>query len=743
MPTTCLATSLALLLAAEAGSPVAIGARRELLVDNYLLEAITGCELRLHQPIRRELVLRTDAAWEGNASAFQSVFQDGDLYRMYYRGLHYRHSGEPAQALEEHPWYLCYAESDDGLHWRRPEVGRFEFDGSNANNIVLTPEFLKQIGGDPAHTTTFLDTNPDCPPAQRIKCIVIGHKPLGMYVLGSADGTHFELLSDQPAVTEGAFDSQNLAFWDPVAECYREYHRGFKDGVRAIMTASSDTILKFPKPEWVQYEDSPHEHLYTNEIQPYYRAPHILMGFPMRYTERGWSDAVLALPDREERLIRAKSHPRYGYAVTDALFMTSRDGLTFKRWGEAFIRPGPRQHESWVYGDNFVFWGMVETASAVEDTPAELSLYATEGYWEGVGTAVRRYTLRIDGFVSAHAPLQAGELVTKPLTFEGGNLSINAETSGAGGVQVELQRPDGTPIPGYSLSGCPSIPCDSLNHVVRWDHGGDVRELAGQPIRIRFVLSDADLYSFQFVPYQPDPVRVEGLLPGLLPKKSENRGPFTVVEGGFTGPAGVGDTTDDLNPPPFNENDSGWLIREGSPDRVQLRCDDPPGSGTKGDLTYLKIHRGAEGHHDGGAAWLQLSPQDASDTTGSIVEVTARIYVPHGNRKAVDIDAYDSGVVEFNRRAFHLRIGPGGGVFYYKTVDVPVPELKCELDRWQEVVIRADSAAGTFDLTVGGKTVEGLPFAMEGVRRIRCLFVGPNSSETTLYLAGLTLRVEP
>jgi hypothetical protein len=396
-----------------ADEPANTGARRELFVDDALVETMTGgVRLALHHPVRREIVFRTDAPWEGNAAAYQSVFRDGDVYRMYYHGLHYRHSGPAAQAREEHPPMYCYAESPDGLHWTRPELGLFEFDGSKANNIILTPDYLAEFGGDPAHTATFLDANPNCPPEERYKTLVVGSKPKGLYVLTSGDGVHFSLLSREPSVTEGAFDSQNLIFWDPVREEYREYHRGLRDGVRDILTAASKDIRHFPKPEWLSYPGTPREQLYMNAVQPYYRAPHVFVGFPVRYTERTWAGPLLDLPGLEERVERAKSHPRYGTAITDTLFMSSRDGLTFHRWPEAFIRPGPRQRESWVYGDNYPFWGMIETPSATEDAPPELSLYATEGYWEGISTEIRRYTLRIDGFVSLQAPLAGGEVVT-------------------------------------------------------------------------------------------------------------------------------------------------------------------------------------------------------------------------------------------------------------------------------------------------------------------------------------------
>jgi len=513
-------------------APLAIGDRRELLVDGFLIEKLTdGARLQLHQPVPREVALKTDAPWEGNACGYPSVFQDGKLYRMYYHGGHYRHGGKPAETRPVHPWTLCYAESDDGIHWRRPELGLCEFEGSKRNNVILLPENVKAIKGDPAHTAVFKDANPNCPADARYKCVIVG-SPHGLYLLKSADGIRFSVATTKPIITAGAFDSENLAFWDPALGQYRAYWRVFSAGVadgktwkpagtRGIRTATSKDGVKWENQADVRYVDSPEQHLYTNQVQCYYRAPHILMGFPMRYTDRGkWSEAMMDLPDLEERIARYKVSPRYATAVTDGLFMTSRDGVLFNRWNEAFLRPGPRRHGSWVYGDNLIFWGMVETASSLPGAPAELSIYAPEDYWQGGSVTFRRLTLRIDGFVSLWGPARGGEMLTKPLVFEGGNLSINAATSGAGSIRVEIQDAAGKPIPGYSLEECGELFGDSLDMTVRWRNGGDVRSLSGKPVRLRWVLNDADLYSFQFVPYRPDPVRPAIPVPGAKPAKA-------------------------------------------------------------------------------------------------------------------------------------------------------------------------------------------------------------------------------
>ena len=96
-----------------------IGSRRELMVDDYLIDSLTGASQRLHHPVRREIALVHDAAWEGNAGGYHTVFYDldykeGGRYRMYYHAWHI-----PADGNQGHPLYIAYAESKDGIHWRR------------------------------------------------------------------------------------------------------------------------------------------------------------------------------------------------------------------------------------------------------------------------------------------------------------------------------------------------------------------------------------------------------------------------------------------------------------------------------------------------------------------------------------------------------------------------------------------------------------------------------------------------
>ena len=95
-------------------------------------------------------------------------------------------------------------------------------------------------------------------------------------------------------------------------------------------------------------------------------------------------------------------------------------------------------------------------------------------------------------------PYDGGEVVTHPLTFSGRELTINFATSAAGSVRVEMQDADGEPLEGLAAADCDEIIGDQIERTVRWRQGSDLSALAGRPIRLRFLLQDADLYSLKF-----------------------------------------------------------------------------------------------------------------------------------------------------------------------------------------------------------------------------------------------------
>ena len=471
----------------HAAEPIDVSGRRELFVDRYLIESLSGGELRLHEPRSAGAAIKFDQPWEGAFCGYVTVLKDPalqgrDTYRMYYRGLPTAgKDGSPAEVT-------CYAESLDGIHWTKPNLRIHEVVGTLDNNVILKDQAPATHNFSP-----FVDGRPNVPSDQRYKALG-GTSESGLLAYVSADGTHWRKLQDAPVFrdTGWVFDSQNVAFWSPAEQRYVLYYRRSPSGVRAIARATSTDFLTWSPPVQMTFGDTPAEHLYTNQTHPYYRAPHLYVGVAARF-----------MPGRkvitEEEARKIGVDPGYFGDCSDAVLLTTRGGSLYDRtFMESFVRPGPGL-ENWVSRTNYPALGIVPTGDN------EMSLYVQRNY--GQPTArLDRFTLRPDGFASVHAPYAGCELVTKLLQFNeppgAGQpaalpLLLNVATSAAGSVRVEIQDAEGKPRPGFALDDCTEIIGDDLDRAVAWK-GGGLNALAGKPFRLRFAMKDADLYAIEF-----------------------------------------------------------------------------------------------------------------------------------------------------------------------------------------------------------------------------------------------------
>lgn len=477
--TTLLAAFAALgspLRAADAGGqtpsdPLDLGTRWELFVDPFLIASSRGAALKLHEPHRAEVVLVLDAPWEGPTSAYFSVLRDGDVIRLYYRG-------SVAGSDHSDNQVTCVAESRDGIHFTRPRLGIVEVNGSKENNVVWR-------GVESHNFAPFLDRNPQAAPDARYKALAglkqpgrnwhLGATPGGLYAFASADGVNWRKLRPEPVMTQGAFDSLNLAFWDPARDRYTCYSRIFENKVRAVQSVPSTDFVTWGNPTSNRYaKDVPYEHFYTSATLPCPGAEHLLVAFPKRF-----------VTDRK------KITEHKGPGVSDAVFMTSRDGQFWDRtFLEAWVRPG-RDQKNWTDRNNMPAWGIVESA------PGEWSMYISEHYrWPDC--RIRRLTLPRHRFAAMNAGARGGEFTTPPLVVRGSRLVFNYATSAAGSLQVELQEADGRPIPGFAAADMPLLYGDELDAAVRWKQGSDLSALKGRPVRLRILLKDADLFALRF-----------------------------------------------------------------------------------------------------------------------------------------------------------------------------------------------------------------------------------------------------
>ena len=453
--------------------PVDIGSRLELFVDTFLIDRMDGARLVLHEPVPSGEAIRFDKPWEGPFVGYCTVIEDGGLYRLYYRG--YPEVGDNTCQV------TCYAESSDGRSFRKPNLGIVEKDGSLRNNIILMDEVFSH------NFSPFLDTKPGVPETERYKAVA-GSGKSGLVPFVSKDGVHWKKMREEPVITKGAFDSQNVVFWSEHENCYLCYFRRFvkvgSASYRTITRTTSEDFLTWSEPVEMDFGDTPREQLYTNQTHPYFRAPHIYLSLPMRFFP---GRQVLT----EEQAASLDVIGHYKGDCADVVFMSSRGGKRYDRtFMEGFIRPGPDP-------GNWASRAAMTVLNIVPTGPGELSIYKQMHYAQP-NPFLERYTIRTDGFVSVRASYGGGEMVTKPMTFSGGKLTINFSTSAAGFVKVGLLDAVGNDIPGYGIGDAVETVGDDIERVVSWNGGSDVSAFAGKTIRLRFVLKDADLYSIRF-----------------------------------------------------------------------------------------------------------------------------------------------------------------------------------------------------------------------------------------------------
>jgi acetyl esterase/lipase len=482
---------------ANDSAPIGIGSRLELFVDRHLIDALDGAQLKLHPPMPQEIAFHMDAPWEGNYCGYHSLVKDGDRFRYYYRGAHRLQTDAKNNKKFSHMGTCC-TESGDAIHWQRPRLGLFDFQGSKDNNIVLKNDSAD--GAFRGYSMCFmvsLNANPVAKPEERY--IALAHspevsrtadgKPIGRHAIFTSPDGHRFTMKETPVLDRQQSDGGgDVVFWDTNLGKYVAYLRAYVDaktgtiggfkssGVRSAVRVTSPDLEHWSEPEVVLYGDAPPEDLYTMMPGQYFRAPHIYIGLPTRF-----------MPKRKAVM------EWYRDGVNDGVFVTSRDGLHWDRtFMEAFVRPGP-DPANWTSRAIYLTRGVVQTG------PTEMSVYWYEHGDHGPKEMrVRRGALRLDGFASVNAPYAGGEMVTKPIVFQGDMLVLNCATSAAGSIRVEIQDETGCPIPGFTLEDSPERYGDEIEGTFTWQSNADLGTLAGKPIRLRFVLKDADLYSLRF-----------------------------------------------------------------------------------------------------------------------------------------------------------------------------------------------------------------------------------------------------
>ncbi len=441
--------------------------------------------------------------WENMASISDAtILKDGDTFKMYYGGADDEIITATSYVQGEDPLAnhlnVCYAESKDGINWVRPELNlnTFYIDGVNQPNNILLGRIDENFdGGRLCSFSPFIDNNPDCPADERFKAILITVKAKGWgflaYSLKSADGIHWEKMNDGNPIIDTdnteLFDSLNVAFYSTERQEYLLYFRRWVidealGRMRTISVMTSPDLISWQEvtesarldfysdmtlEELEEYNQGYHGNhpdnyqYYTNGVTTYDRAPHLFIATPTRYL----GDST-------------------GYQVAP-YFAASRDGENFKLWNTKLVENLPELDRD-GNRSNYGLCGIVRTSET------EYSFYAGKGFYKSQVT-YDRFTFRVDGFVAAKGDSAGQTVVTTPITFSGNSLILNYKATGS--VKAQLTDVDGNVIEGFGYDDCVALVGDEIAAELVWS--GDLSTI-DQPVKINFLLTDAELYSYKF-----------------------------------------------------------------------------------------------------------------------------------------------------------------------------------------------------------------------------------------------------
>ena len=437
-----------------------------LLDDDHLVATSSGVNACLEIPSKHAAnpVMQPEHPWEGTLGYVAALYDEEEqLFKMWYQVRH--QDGLPR---------ACYAVSADAIHWDRPELGLFEFDGSRANNICYVSPVPPRGRGASNHV--FKDyADPD--PQRRYKMVVdlVDFRGRGIALIHSPDGLHWS--EPQYTVLRGGFDTQNVVLWDDQQGCFRAYLRWWQYGLRHIRMATSHDLYRWSEPRWIHGPDADDPEcldVYTTGAAKYAAAPDVYVMQPAVFdqtADRLWGQLAL-----------------------------SRDGETWTRFREPYLELGPA--DAWDRGSIYP----APMVAPVGDHIYLLYRGDEAGHGASLrGPGVGLATLRRDGFVAWRAHAGGGTLTTHLLAYNHGGgaipgrgrlrLNIRADQ---GEARVELLDLQASALPGFAAADCDPITADSTEHVVNWGGSPVLDRLLGVPFALHVHLRHASLYSFRF-----------------------------------------------------------------------------------------------------------------------------------------------------------------------------------------------------------------------------------------------------
>ena len=446
---------------------------RHLLLDARIVEDVHNAELALG-PVEKfggNPLFGEDKPWEMRFdNLYANVIRDDkeQLYKCWYSPFIVDNSskGMTLQQRKQRKYRapynremaICYATSEDGIAWMKPELGLVDFEGSSANNI------LWRGGGDTRapragpHGTGILKDLRDPDPARRYKAFL---KSEILSVAFSADGIHW----NPPlacAQANSAGDTHNNAFWAPTLDRYvgitRQWSKSFR---RQVAQTSSVDFLNWEKTQVVLEGSGQTHQTYAMPVFFHGGAYIGLVAIHDQRTDRVWTELTWS-PDT-------------------------------KTWHR--VLPGtPLIPNGDAEGD--YDWGCIYAAACPVFLDDEIRLYY--GASDGLHTSWRNgffclATLRPDGF-AGYQPSNEGEpatVTTAPVFDAKGPLRVSGDIADGGRLVVRVLDEAGQVLAESRPWG--GTVSDARVH---WLDDRALEAVKANPARLQFAFQKATVYSF-------------------------------------------------------------------------------------------------------------------------------------------------------------------------------------------------------------------------------------------------------
>jgi hypothetical protein len=502
-----------------------IGDRKQFFVDDDVVACVRNVKRTYHSPKKHPAnpLIQRDQPWEvliyPRANSFNVIYDPAErLFKCWYEDQ-FEFFGVDNERAELCRSRIYYAESEDGLHWRKPGMGKLFLDGRNTNTVFSYPPY--EIA---AELSVLLDEH-DPDPARRYKAVYVLRSPnanrpkrstmpaphcAGVSLAFSPNGIDWTPFEGNPIVTHWGGDAQILTY-DPIDRKYVLNGRadmkwatshpesdpwffpvypGNVPGIwgtrRCQYRHESEDCIHWTKGE-LMLEPGPDDNLqdaYYDFIP--WRAGELHLGIlnvfhevdntldmELLYSRDG--KAWQHLPGRRPLIARGPegSYDSYMLETTNPPVVVG-DELWIYYGG------GSVHHDWWIFGQ----------AQRLDVPEAKDPRFAYDGFH------ICLATLRLDGWVSLDATIREGYIETKPVFSAGKHLFINGRCAAGGTIQVEVMDNWNHVWPGYGKADCQTFTGDSVHHKVAWT-GGDAVNMIPGIVKLRFHLRDAELYSFQ------------------------------------------------------------------------------------------------------------------------------------------------------------------------------------------------------------------------------------------------------